>query len=134
MLVIFGRRRKELPVGQLALACPKCKRTVFHNAVALKSRFTLFFVPLIPMGTRYLVKCGICGYRTTPPDPLRRQLAAWRQSGKAPPGIQRNPPLMENLTSNASAAAGYCKNCGKPRAAAARFCTACGQVAAGAGA
>ncbi len=133
MLVIFGRRRKELPVGQLALPCPKCRRTVFHNAVALKSRFTLFFVPLIPMGTRYLVKCGVCGYRTAPPDPLRSQLATWHQSGKVPPGIQQNP-LPENPVGNLNAASGYCKQCGKPLASAARFCTACGQVAAGAGA
>ena len=38
-------------------ACPPLSEVPqkrLHNAVALKSRFTLFFVPLITMGTRYL--------------------------------------------------------------------------------
>jgi hypothetical protein len=91
MLVIFGRRSKEVPVGQLVLLCTKCRRPVFHNAVALKSCFTLFFVPLIPMGTRFLVKCGVCGYRTKPSGSLRNQLATWHQSGTVPPGIQQKP-------------------------------------------
>ena len=130
MLVIFGSRRKELPIGQLALPCPKCKRSVFHNAVALKGRFTLFFVPLIPLGTRYLVKCGVCGYRTTPSNPLRSQLATWQQSGKVPPGIQQTP-LPTNVAGNPRQA-GFCKYCGKPLAAAARFCTACGKASASA--
>jgi len=91
MLVVFGRRWKEFPIGQLILPCSKCGRPVFHNAVVLKSRFTLFFVPLIPMGDRYIVKCGTCGFRIKPSGVLRSQLAEWYQSGKVPPGVQQTP-------------------------------------------
>jgi len=42
-----------------------------HTAIEVKRRFTLFFIPLIPLGTRYLNKCGVCGLATkgTPLQP-----------------------------------------------------------------
>lgn len=35
-----------------------------HTAIEVKRRFTLFFIPLIPLGTRYVNKCGVCGLAT----------------------------------------------------------------------
>jgi hypothetical protein len=35
-----------------------------RTAIEVKRRFTLFFIPLIPLGTRYVNKCGVCGLAT----------------------------------------------------------------------
>jgi len=88
---MFGTRTKDRPLGQLVLPCKKCQRPVFHRAVALKRRFTLLFVPLIPLGTGYRVICGACGYWSYPSRALRGQLVSWNKTGKVPPGIEQGP-------------------------------------------
>jgi len=124
MLVIFGQRWKEKPIGQLELPCPKCQRTAFHNAFALKGRFTIFFVPLIPLGSHYRLKCGLCGYRSRPSGRIQSQLAIWHQRGGAPQVAHQNSFQTGAVPQPAS----YCTNCGKPVPHLARFCTVCGQA------
>jgi zinc-ribbon family len=64
MFFFFGTRTKSKGLGQVERPCPKCGRATMHTAIEVKRRFTLFFIPLIPLGTRYVNKCGACGLAT----------------------------------------------------------------------
>ena len=123
MLVIFGQRWKEQPIGQLELPCTKCQRIAFHNAVAMKGRFTIFFVPLIPLGSHYRLKCGLCGWRSRPAEPVRSQLRAWHQHGAAP----QVAPQGSTQIASSPESFNYCGTCGKAISHLARFCNGCGQ-------
>jgi len=35
-----------------------------HVLIEVKRWFTLFFIPVIPLGTSYVNKCGVCGLST----------------------------------------------------------------------
>ena len=61
MLVIFGLSRKEWPLGLVALACMACGHPGPQPLVHRKTRFTLFFVPVLPLRSRYETRCPTCG-------------------------------------------------------------------------
>jgi len=48
--------------GQYPRHCASCGKPTFHTCARRKGWFTLFFVPLIPLGRGYSVaKCNLCG-------------------------------------------------------------------------
>jgi hypothetical protein len=67
MLLIFGLRTKVEVLGIVSMACPGCGRDSNGQLVREHTRFSLFFIPLIPIRTRYAVYCldPFCGGRTT---------------------------------------------------------------------
>ncbi|MEU9819298.1 zinc-ribbon domain-containing protein [Pseudonocardia alni] len=73
MLVIFGLSRKERPLGLVALGCGTCGHAGPQPAVHRRTRFTLFFVPVLPLRSRYEMRCPVCGAgRTLSRDDARR--------------------------------------------------------------
>lgn len=61
MLVIFGLSRKERPLGLIALACMVCGHPGPQSLVHRRTRFTLFFVPVLPLRSRLETRCPVCG-------------------------------------------------------------------------
>lgn len=61
MLVIFGLSRKEWPLGLVALACAVCGHPGPQSLVRRRTRFTLFFVPVLPLRSRLEARCPACG-------------------------------------------------------------------------
>jgi hypothetical protein len=55
-----------------------------HTAIVRKGRFTLFFIPLFPIGKRYQIVCNLCGLRLKAVDNLRAQLEVWEKTGRFP--------------------------------------------------
>ena len=64
MFFLFGMRTKSKGVGQAERSCPKCARATMHVLIEAKRWFTLFFIPVIPLGTSYVNRCGVCGLST----------------------------------------------------------------------
>lgn len=64
MFFLFGMRTKSKGVGQVERPCSKCARPTVHVNIESKRWFTLFFIPVIPLGTSYLNRCGVCGLST----------------------------------------------------------------------
>jgi hypothetical protein len=61
MLIIFGVRSIEKTLATLTLVCGRCQNAAAHRLVQRSRWFTLFFIPLVPLGsTRYTV-CAFCG-------------------------------------------------------------------------
>ena len=78
MFLIFGLRTKVDVLGIVSHACAGCGRNGSGQLVRERTRLSLFFVPLIPIRTRYAVYCldPGCGGRTrVSPDEARRLLA-----------------------------------------------------------
>ncbi len=60
-MLIFGLSVKEALVGTLFFVCEVCGNQAAHQLVRRVRRFTLFFVPLFPVSTRYVDSCSACG-------------------------------------------------------------------------
>jgi hypothetical protein len=61
MLIIFGVRSFAKTLAMLTLVCRRCHNPAAHRLVKRSRWFTLFFIPLVPLGiTRHTV-CAFCG-------------------------------------------------------------------------
>ncbi|MET1073319.1 MAG: zinc-ribbon domain-containing protein [Umezawaea sp.] len=61
-VVIFGFRTKVFVLTVLTLLCPRCGNSVAHPLHKAVTKFTLFFIPLFPVKTKYTVQCTFCGF------------------------------------------------------------------------
>ena len=82
MLFLFGMRTKAKALAQVENSCSKCARPTMHAIVETRKWFTLFFIPVIPLGSKYLNRCGVCGL-TTQGSPQVPQVSATAMSAGA---------------------------------------------------
>jgi hypothetical protein len=45
-----------------------------HNAIESRRWFTLFFIPVIPLGGNFVVRCGVCGLTSKGSPELKNQM------------------------------------------------------------
>ena len=62
MLIIFGTRQYVTQLAMLTRACPHCGTQSAHPLRRISTKFTLFFVPLFTVRTRYETQCTYCGF------------------------------------------------------------------------
>jgi transcription elongation factor Elf1 len=63
-MIIWGFRSRGKALGQRMLNCPNCHRDAMTAAYQSRRWFTLFFIPVFPIGAkRTLARCGLCGYQ-----------------------------------------------------------------------
>jgi hypothetical protein len=60
-VIIWGFRRYAMQVAILVARCSALGHTAAHRLVRRRTKFTLFFVPLIPISTSYHLVCTMCG-------------------------------------------------------------------------
>lgn len=60
-MLIFGFSTKQLLLATLMYVCEVCGNNAAHQLVKRVRRFTLFFIPLFGVGTRYVDTCTACG-------------------------------------------------------------------------
>lgn len=60
-MLIFGLSGKQLLMATLFYVCEVCGNQGAHHLVKRVNRFTLFFIPLFPVSTRYIDTCTVCG-------------------------------------------------------------------------
>jgi hypothetical protein len=58
--IIWGFRTYSATLGMVTLAC-RNGHTAAHRLVRTTRKFTLFFIPLFPVGKRYYSVCTMCG-------------------------------------------------------------------------
>lgn len=61
-MIIFGIGDKKAQLlGTIGMMdCPRCNNTSEWPIHKERSYFSLFFIPLIPYSTRYLLSCPVC--------------------------------------------------------------------------
>ena len=61
MLLIFGIRRRGHRMGTVFAICGQCHTPAAQALIRIKTFFTFFFIPLIPLGSKYRSTCTMCG-------------------------------------------------------------------------
>ena len=61
MVFIFGVRVYSQLLATVAYVCENCGQHAPHSVTKRVRRFTLFFLPLFPVSTRYEDQCSFCG-------------------------------------------------------------------------
>ncbi|MDR1003300.1 MAG: zinc ribbon domain-containing protein [Oscillospiraceae bacterium] len=62
MFIIWGSRIMRKALAQVGyFTCPNCHNASAHALVRMRTWFTLFFIPIFPIFSRYYVVCPVCG-------------------------------------------------------------------------
>ena len=69
-------------IAVVSLVCAYCHVQAPQNVIKLTNRFTLFFVPLFPVSTRYVNQCTNCGAETWLTAEQARSSVAWAAARK----------------------------------------------------
>jgi zinc-ribbon family len=64
MIILFGFRRKAARLATIFVMCGACRTPAAHALTRTRRYFTLFFVPVIPLGSKYFTTCTMCGHGT----------------------------------------------------------------------
>ncbi|WP_326823087.1 zinc ribbon domain-containing protein [Streptosporangium sp. NBC_01639] len=60
MFLLFGFRTVLHQLGVMTAVCRNCGNTAAQMLVKRTTKFTLFFIPLFPVRTRYGTQCTFC--------------------------------------------------------------------------
>ena len=83
MFLLFGLRPVDTLLFVVTFVCGQCGTRAAQQIVRTQQKVTLFFIPLISLGTSYTVQCSHCGMVTG----LTRQQAEHSTSWAASHGI-----------------------------------------------
>jgi hypothetical protein len=78
-VLIIGLSTRDFLMVTLAFLCERCHQHGAHQLLRRVRRFSVFFIPLIPLGTRYLDVCTVCGRTLEVPRAMAEQAAATGQ-------------------------------------------------------
>ncbi|MDO3700997.1 zinc-ribbon domain-containing protein [Micromonospora sp. C28SCA-DRY-2] len=74
MFLIFGLRTKVTRSGVVQQVCRNCGNHAAQVITRRSTKFSLFFIPIIPIRTRYLQQCSYCGAHYEVPKAEARRL------------------------------------------------------------
>ncbi|MFG3494857.1 zinc-ribbon domain-containing protein [Streptomyces sp. NPDC047928] len=60
-MIIFGTKGYLYQLAILTLVCGSCGNPAAHTLRKRVTKFTLFFIPLFPVSTKYATQCTFCG-------------------------------------------------------------------------
>jgi predicted RNA-binding Zn-ribbon protein involved in translation (DUF1610 family) len=60
-MLIIGFGVREVLLSTLVFTCETCGNDAAHQLTKQSRRFSLFFIPLFSVGTKYLDSCTACG-------------------------------------------------------------------------
>lgn len=95
MLLIGGWRRYVQTLAMITLVCSSCQRPAAHSVRRHVTKFTLFFIPLFPVGSKYSLQCTFCGGQVRVNKEQADQLVAQARMGDAPPQQQYQQPYQQ---------------------------------------
>lgn len=64
MLLIFGFKNSSRNLGLARGTCPNCGNIAAQRVDRRSRAFSVFFIPLIPLGSSYAATCTACGVST----------------------------------------------------------------------
>lgn len=64
MFIIFGTKgfQEDMRNTRIVRECQHCHNSVQYRMVKYGSKFSLFFIGIFPISTKYRVFCPICNY------------------------------------------------------------------------
>lgn len=64
MLFIFGFKNSSRNLGLAQATCPHCGNRAAQRVDRRRRAFSLFFIPIIPLGSSHEATCTACGVST----------------------------------------------------------------------
>jgi hypothetical protein len=64
VFIIFGLKRKAHRLATIFAMCLSCQTPAAQVLVSVRTFFSLFFIPVLPLGTKYRTTCTMCGAAT----------------------------------------------------------------------
>jgi hypothetical protein len=61
MFLIFGIKRLNRRLATMLAICGQCTTPAAQVIVKRSTWFSLFFIPIIPLGSKYTSTCTLCG-------------------------------------------------------------------------
>ncbi|MFI6208051.1 zinc-ribbon domain-containing protein [Streptomyces sp. NPDC051041] len=80
-MIIFGTKGYLYQLAILTLVCGRCGNPSAHTLRKRVTKFTLFFVPLFPLSTKYTTQCTFCGTEQKVTEEQAEQLRAQAAAG-----------------------------------------------------
>lgn len=93
-MIIFGTKGYLYQLAILTLVCGNCGNPAAHTLRKRVTKFTLFFVPLFPLSTKYVMQCTFCGADQKITKEQAEQLQAQAASGQAYGQPQQQQPYQ----------------------------------------
>jgi zinc-ribbon family len=112
MFLIFGIKRMNRRLATVLALCAQCHTPAAQVVVRLSTWFSLFFIPVIPLGSKYVSTCTLCGKSVKIDKVQALQMVAVSQQASsgspqfpvsqpdslAPPSPQLAPPSQESAS------------------------------------
>lgn len=84
-MIVYGFRNRGKILGQRMLNCPNCHRDAMTTASRNQRWFTLFWIPIFPIGAKKTVaRCGLCGFQYQVDNQQAEALYTQNQAQAAP--------------------------------------------------
>lgn len=96
MIVIFGIRRKACRLATVFALCRLCGSPAAQAITRVRTFFSIFFVPLVPLGSSYRSTCTLCGRtvkltKADADEAVAQSEAAARSAPLPPPTVPSAP-------------------------------------------
>jgi zinc-ribbon family len=92
LIFIFGIKRRVLRLGAVLALCSQCRTPAAQVVNRVRTFFSLFFIPIVPIATKYRTTCTMCGVTTTVSREVAERLVAEGNTQRsAPSGWQPGP-------------------------------------------
>ncbi|MEW1545272.1 zinc-ribbon domain-containing protein [Streptomyces tsukubensis] len=95
-MIIFGTKGYLYQLAIVTLVCGRCGNPAAHTLRKRVTKFTLFFVPLFPVSTKYGTQCTFCGAESQLSGEQAEQLQVQAATAPAPGhGPQQANPFAQ---------------------------------------
>lgn len=95
MLLIWGWRTKIFQLAMVTFLCGVCGNPAAHAISKAVTKFTLFFIPLFPVGVKYSTQCTFCGAQNRITKEQALQATA-QDAVQQPPVYQQQPQQFQH--------------------------------------
>jgi len=94
-MLIWGWRTRIYVLAMTTFLCGRCGNPASHAVRKAVTKFTLFFIPLFPISSRYQLQCTYCGFASELGKDQAQALQAQHDAAARQPAAQ--PQLPQNL-------------------------------------
>ncbi|GAA3809675.1 zinc-ribbon domain-containing protein [Amycolatopsis tucumanensis] len=92
-MLIYGWRKSVQELATATYLCGNCQNPSAHALRRAVTKFTLFFIPLFPISSKYFTVCTFCGMTNKLTKDEAQQVQAMQQ--QAPQPVPQQPPVPQ---------------------------------------
>ncbi|QWF79855.1 zinc-ribbon domain-containing protein [Amycolatopsis sp. CA-230715] len=94
-MIIYGWRTKVHDRGTATFVCAQCQNPAAHVVRNAVKKFTLFWIPLFPIGSKWFTQCTFCAAANKITKAEAQQAMNTAQGGPAQAATQQMQPQAQ---------------------------------------